>query len=266
MNSHDKESEFYKDPANQEPVGPARRRKTTLTEVVPIRLSTDTLERARTKADDDGRSLAAWIRELIDSALDAEPDVENEAETQHAAARVASFPVLINADTVFEISPERATAAQVVLSGGQILDEIEHQFGRLAKQLETSAIADVFEERVQVDTHAFRRWPRSYATRMAGKVNEDVRQLQGALVLLQRLSRFADENTLAGHAAEFRGRIASLRALINAVEDTVLAAPKAGSSDMVDAGVVAFYRQVDMVRDAISELDEQMFQIQKAPH
>lgn len=45
--------EFYADPDNQTPQGPARRRKAKLTELVPVRFPHDTIEKVRTAADAD---------------------------------------------------------------------------------------------------------------------------------------------------------------------------------------------------------------------
>ena len=66
------EQEFYADPANQEPQGPARRRKAKLTELVPVRFPPDTLERVRTAADADDRSVSAWIRRAVEHELETE--------------------------------------------------------------------------------------------------------------------------------------------------------------------------------------------------
>lgn len=43
------EHEFYADPENQTPQGPARRRKAKLTELVPVRFPLDTLEKVQNR-------------------------------------------------------------------------------------------------------------------------------------------------------------------------------------------------------------------------
>lgn len=64
------EHDFYADPENQTPQGPARRRKAKLTELVPVRFPTDTLERVRRLADADDRSVSSWIRRAVDHELE----------------------------------------------------------------------------------------------------------------------------------------------------------------------------------------------------
>ena len=64
------ERDFYANPDNQEPQGPARRRKGTLTELVPVRFPPETLERLRAAADADDRSVSSWIRRAVEHELD----------------------------------------------------------------------------------------------------------------------------------------------------------------------------------------------------
>src|SRR5687767_15043366 len=63
-------SDFYNDEANRAPQGPPRRRSTKLTEVVPVRLSVDTLEEIKRRSDESGQSVSAWIRDVIAEKLD----------------------------------------------------------------------------------------------------------------------------------------------------------------------------------------------------
>lgn len=68
------EHAYYADPANQTPQGPARRRKSNLSELVPVRFQPETLAKIRDAADADDRSVSAWIRRAVDRELDhAEP-------------------------------------------------------------------------------------------------------------------------------------------------------------------------------------------------
>jgi predicted HicB family RNase H-like nuclease len=60
----------YANPDNQEPQGPAHRRKGTLTELVPVRFPPETLERLRAAADADDRSVSSWIRQAVEHELD----------------------------------------------------------------------------------------------------------------------------------------------------------------------------------------------------
>ena len=65
------EHDFYADPESQTPQGPPRRRNSKLTELVPVRFPPETLERIRTAADADDRSVSAWIRRAVDRELDS---------------------------------------------------------------------------------------------------------------------------------------------------------------------------------------------------
>jgi hypothetical protein len=54
----EEEYEFYANPDNQQPQGPARRRRSSrLSELVPVRFSPEVLEEVRRRADADDRSL-----------------------------------------------------------------------------------------------------------------------------------------------------------------------------------------------------------------
>ncbi len=68
--TRDEEHEFYARPENQEPQGPARRRRSRLTEMVPVRFAPETLEEVRDRADADDRSVSAWIRRAVEHELD----------------------------------------------------------------------------------------------------------------------------------------------------------------------------------------------------
>jgi len=65
----EEEYDFYARPENQEPQGPPRRRPSRLSEVVPVRFPTDLLEEIRRRADEDDRSLSAWIRRAVEHEL-----------------------------------------------------------------------------------------------------------------------------------------------------------------------------------------------------
>ena len=62
------EYDFYADPANQTPQGPARRRG-RLTEMVPVRFPPELLEAVRARADDEDRSVSNWIRRAVEREL-----------------------------------------------------------------------------------------------------------------------------------------------------------------------------------------------------
>lgn len=71
--TREEERDFYADPENQVPQGPARRRKSKLTELVPVRFAPETLARIRDAADADERSVSAWIRRAVDHELEQGP-------------------------------------------------------------------------------------------------------------------------------------------------------------------------------------------------
>jgi predicted HicB family RNase H-like nuclease len=64
------EHDFYAYPANQTVQGPARRRNSKLSELVPVRFPPETLAKIRYAADADDRSVSAWIRRAVDHELD----------------------------------------------------------------------------------------------------------------------------------------------------------------------------------------------------
>lgn len=70
--TREQEHELYADPANQVPQGPARRRKSRLTELVPVRFPPETLEAVKTAADADDRSVSSWIRRAVEHELQSE--------------------------------------------------------------------------------------------------------------------------------------------------------------------------------------------------
>ncbi len=79
--TREEENEFYARPENQEPQGPARRCRSRLTEMVPVRFAPETLEEVRDCADADDRSVSAWIRRAV----------EHELERQGSGKRVKQF-------------------------------------------------------------------------------------------------------------------------------------------------------------------------------
>ena len=65
----DEEYDFYAQPENQEPQGPARRRHAKLTEVVPVRFPPETIKEIRLRAAEDDRSVSSWIRRAVEHEL-----------------------------------------------------------------------------------------------------------------------------------------------------------------------------------------------------
>lgn len=65
----DEEYEFYARDENRQPQGPAVRRRTRLSEMVPVRFSPEMLEQVRARAQSDDRSVAAWVRRVVEHEL-----------------------------------------------------------------------------------------------------------------------------------------------------------------------------------------------------
>jgi predicted HicB family RNase H-like nuclease len=66
----DEQYAFYAHPENQRPQGPARRRRSTLTEMVPVRFAPEQLAEVRRAAEADDRSVSAWIRRAVAHQLE----------------------------------------------------------------------------------------------------------------------------------------------------------------------------------------------------
>ncbi|HUR18968.1 MAG TPA: YlcI/YnfO family protein [Acidimicrobiales bacterium] len=64
------EHDFYARPENQQPQGPPRRRRSKLTEMVPVRFPPETLEEVRRRAGADDRSVSSWIRRAVEHELE----------------------------------------------------------------------------------------------------------------------------------------------------------------------------------------------------
>ncbi|MGH9291614.1 MAG: CopG family transcriptional regulator [Acidimicrobiales bacterium] len=64
------EYDFYADPENQRPQGPPRRRRSKLTELVPVRFAPETLEEIRRRAGEDDRSVSSWVRRAVEHELE----------------------------------------------------------------------------------------------------------------------------------------------------------------------------------------------------
>jgi hypothetical protein len=63
------EYEFYAQPENHTPNGPARRHEQNLTEIMMVRFEADVLDEVRRRAGADDRSVSAWIRRAVEQAL-----------------------------------------------------------------------------------------------------------------------------------------------------------------------------------------------------
>lgn len=68
--TREEEQHFYSRPETQEPQGPARRRRSRLTEMVPVRFPPETLAEVRCRAREDDRSVSSWIRRAVEHELE----------------------------------------------------------------------------------------------------------------------------------------------------------------------------------------------------
>jgi len=82
--------EFYNDPANLVPAGPAHRRKARpLTQHVPVRFPAATIEQVKQLAEADGMTVSAWIRNVVERSLrERGAAIAGNAETREVARRL----------------------------------------------------------------------------------------------------------------------------------------------------------------------------------
>ena len=65
----EQEYDFYAQPGNQEPQGPARHRQPRLSAMVPVRFPPELLAEIRRRAEADDRSVSSWIRRAVEHEL-----------------------------------------------------------------------------------------------------------------------------------------------------------------------------------------------------
>ncbi|WP_423916858.1 Arc family DNA-binding protein [Candidatus Poriferisodalis sp.] len=63
------EFEFYSQPENLRPQGPARRRTPKLSDPIAVRFPPSVLEQIRVAAAAEDRSVSSWIRRAVSDAL-----------------------------------------------------------------------------------------------------------------------------------------------------------------------------------------------------
>ncbi len=97
------EHEFYSDPANQVPAGPAyRRRGRRLSATVPVRFPQSLIDAVKRLADRDGVTVSSWIRRLVTREV---------MRRQPAAVTIASSPVRYEGWTPQNTAPTSIGAA-----------------------------------------------------------------------------------------------------------------------------------------------------------
>lgn len=65
-----REHELYKDPMNLEPQGKAVRRRSSLTQTVPVRMSPQMLAELRAAAEEEYRSVGSFVRLAVANELE----------------------------------------------------------------------------------------------------------------------------------------------------------------------------------------------------
>lgn len=65
----DEEYDFHAAAENQEPRGPACRRAPRLGSIVPVRLSSQMLDKIRRRAEAEDRSVSSWIGRAVEHEL-----------------------------------------------------------------------------------------------------------------------------------------------------------------------------------------------------
>lgn len=99
------DAEFYADPANQVPAGPAQRRKAPrrpLTGHVPVRFDDKTIAAVKERAEAEGMTVSAWIRRLVArelSPVEAAPDKVGNAVVVRVPAGTSRVAVEIGDST-----------------------------------------------------------------------------------------------------------------------------------------------------------------------
>lgn len=97
MDDENQVDEFYRDPANQVPAGPAYRRTgRRLSATVPVRFPQAIIDAVKRLADQDGVTVSSWIRRLVAREV---------MRRQPADVTIASSPVRYEGWTPQNTSP-----------------------------------------------------------------------------------------------------------------------------------------------------------------
>jgi hypothetical protein len=257
----EEEQEYYAKPENRQAHGPARRRKTQLSEIVPVRLSPSALDQVKSAADSTDQSISSWIRRAIERELDrsgAEGNVAA-APTGPPASMVSIAPLLTNEAVV--VQPAEAVRAQVILTLQELLETIERELRRVDEISNRGPLSDAFVHRRLIDADSVEYRMAQFGAGYAALVERDVRGTQEALSRLTRLQTFLRGTDVPKKIAELRDRVKEVKRLANDVEGEVLRAPKDGFSDMADAGLITFYRYTDVARSALRQIDDELYEL-----
>lgn len=248
--------EFYNDLAHLES-GPGRKRQSSLTEVIPIRLSKDDLDRVRTIAAEDGRTASAWIRLAILKELESAsrpPEVETES-TRGSSSFASSSLAAVQPAIVLE--PFKVIAAQIVATAEQVVVGFERAFERIATATEHSRDAEeVFVERVSHDSDSFIVRPRRFDRTFAAQAAEEVQSTQLAIVRLVRLAQLSREPTLIASSQRVRDRIRDVQGLVATTEKQVIS--HSPQTEFARTALAGFFDYVDWARATLATVDEEL--------
>jgi hypothetical protein len=258
----EEEHAYYAKPENRQAQGPARRRKTQLSEIVPVRLSSSTLGRVKAAAESSDQSISSWIRRAIEKELVQSGAPESDAGDAGGGrpARFVSITPLLTNEPIL-VNPAEAVRAQVIITFQDLLDAIEHELRRVDEVSNRGPLSDAFVHHRRIDSDAMEHRIAQYGAAYATLVERDVRQTQDALSRLSRLQSFLRGTDIPKKISELRGRVAEVKRLANEVEGTVLHAPKDGFSDLADAGLINFYRYTDVARATLRQIDDELYEL-----
>ena len=264
MNMDRKEEyDYYAKPENRQAQGPARRRKTQLTEIVPVRLSSSVLDQVKTAAEESEQSMSSWIRRAIGNEL-ARSGAHNDASITDSPRHTSIdsiAPLLANEPIV--VQPIDAIRAQVIITIQNLLETIERELRRVDEVSNRGAMSDAFVHRRFIDADVIENRMAQFGAEYAALVAMDVRQTQEAVSRLGRLQTFLNNTDLPQKIADLRNRVKEVKRLANAVEGEVLKAPKDGFSDLAEAGLINFYRYTDVARSALRLMDDQLYELSR---
>ena len=87
--------DYYKDPENQIPAGPAYRRKAErLSSTMPVRFPQEVIAAVKRLAELDGMTVSSWIRHVVAKEIKRrQPAVTVTASAEHADVEIQGAPL-----------------------------------------------------------------------------------------------------------------------------------------------------------------------------
>ena len=99
--------EYYADPANQVPAGPARQRSgRRLSATVPVRFPQAVIDSVKRLADHDGVTVSSWIRRVVMREVMRRQPAAVTAPSQPAQFEIVN-PAAAQSETQAQIAPDR---------------------------------------------------------------------------------------------------------------------------------------------------------------